>query len=841
MSPLMTEVPVGELDVDELLRQLTVDEKVALLSGKNFWHTTDLPRHGIPSVRVTDGPNGVRGTRIFGSIPSSCLPCGTALGATFDTDLIAELGHLQGQEAKAKGAIAVLGPTLNIQRGPLGGRGFESFSEDPVLSGLLAGYYARGLQQEKVAATLKHFVCNDMEHERMAYNVVLTPRALREIYLLPFMLAMSIGKPRAIMTAYNKVNGTHVAESKELLQDVLRDEWKFDGLVMSDWFGTYSTSDSIEAGLDLEMPGPTRWRGKALSHAVMSNKTTEEKLDERVRNILNFINYSKASGVPENAPETELNRPEDQALLRRAASESIVLLKNEGNVLPFSKSKTTAVIGPNAKIARFCGGGSASLLPYYTVSPYEGISKQCDKTKFAQGSTDHQLLPQLGDRLRTEQGQRGFVWRAYNQPETVNTRKPVDERVLLDSNIFYMDYVNEKLDPVWYCQCNGIFTPDESGLFDFGLGVEGTAKLYIDDELLISNVENQTPGPTLFGSGTIEEMGSKQLNAGQDYRIRVEWACGKTSKLPPAGPVGGGHGGLTFGACRRRDPEEAIQEAADLAATVDQVVLVVGLNGEWESEGTDRTTMDMSDKTNALVARVLAANPNTAVVVQSGTPVTMPWIDNAAAVCHAWYGGNETGNAIADVLFGDVNPSGKLPLTIPRRLQDNPTYFNFRCEGGRVLYGEDVYVGYRYYEKINSKPLFPFGHGLSYSTFELRDLHVEANNSKVEVVLQVTNTGSRAGSQVVQVYVAPPSTASIGRPVKELKAFRKIHLEAHESAEVSIEFDKVLSTSFWDEARNKWCSEAGEYKVMIGTSSQDTRLEAAFAVERTKYWKGLAP
>jgi beta-glucosidase len=399
------------------------------------------------------------------------------------------------------------------------------------------------------------------------------------------------------------------------------------------------------------------------------------QLDDRVRNVLNFINYSEASGVPENAPETRLNRPEDRALLRRAASESIVLLKNEDRVLPFEKSKTTAVIGPNAKIARFCGGGSASLLPYYSISPYAGIVKQCEKTSFAQGSTDHQMLPQLGDRLRTEQGQRGFWWRAYNEPSTVADRTPIDERVLENSNMFFMDYENEKLGSVWYCQTEGIFTPEESGLFDFGLGVEGTAKMYIDDVLLVSNVENQTPGPTLFGSGTIEEMGCKELVAGQDYRVRVEWGCARTSKLPPSGPVGGRHGGLIFGACKRIDPEQAIKEAAELAKTVDQVVLVVGLNGELESEGTDRITMDMSANTNALVSKVLAANSNTAIVVQSGTPVAMPWIDNAKAVCHAWYGGNETGNAIADVLFGDVNP-----VRSQKFIQKNPMTNNDSVE-----------------------------------------------------------------------------------------------------------------------------------------------------------------
>ncbi|KAJ4113972.1 hypothetical protein NW760_000864 [Fusarium oxysporum] len=628
------------------------------------------------------------------------------------------------------------------------------------------------------------------------------------------------------MTAYNKVNGVHVSESKTLLQKILREEWKFDGLVMSDWFGTYSTTGSVHAGLDLEMPGPTLWRGPALSHAIMANKVTEEQLDNRVRNVLNLINYSRASGVPENAPVKRLNRPQDQALLRRAASESIVLLKNNDNVLPFVKSKTTAVIGPNAKITRFCGGGSASLLPYYSVSPYNGIAKQCGKVGFSQGAMDHQMLPQMGDVLRTDKGQRGFTWRAYNVPATIKDRVPLDERILTDSNCFFLDYEHPDLAPVWYSQAEGIFTPEESGLYDFGLGVEGTGRLFTDDALLISNIENQKPGETLFGSGTVEEKGSMELVAGQDYEVRVEWAVSKQANCHLLVP--------------RIDPAQAIEEAAQVAKSVDQVVLVVGLNGELESEGTDHTTMDMSAHTNALVSKVLAANVNTAVVVQSGTPVGMPWIDDAKAVCHAWYGGNETGNAIADVLFGDVNPAGKLPLTIPRRLQDNPTYFNFRSEAGRVLYGEDVYVGYRYYEKIDCKPLYPFGHGLSYTTFSLQNLNVQVDDA-CKVTLEMTNTGFRAGAQVVQVYVAPPTTMAVARPVKELKAFRKVYLEAGEKRQITIDMNTVLSTSYWHEGRDKWCSERGEYRVLVGTSSADTPLEATFAVDKTRYWTGLTP
>jgi len=353
---------------------------------------------------------------------------------------------------------------------------------------------------------------------------------------------------------------------------------------------------------------------------------------------------------------------QDRLLLRRAAAESIVLLKNQDHVLPFSKSKKTAIIGPNAKIAAFCGGGSASLLPYYSISPYEAISKRCENTVYSQGATGHKLLPQMGNSLRTAQGERGFTWRAFNEPASVVDRKAIDERILTDTNMFFLDYVHEDLNSIWYSQAEGIFTPDESGIYDFGLGVEGTAELYVDDVLLVRNVENQKPGETLFGSGTIEEINGKQMAAGQDYRIRVEWGCARTGSLPPFGPVGGKHGGVRLGACKRIDPVLAIEEAAEVARTADQVVLLVGLNGEWESEGTDRTNLDLPPHTNALVARVLSANPNTAVVVQCGTTVEMPWVDEAKGILHAWYGGNETGSGIADIIFGDVNPV-RLPYT----------------------------------------------------------------------------------------------------------------------------------------------------------------------------------
>lgn len=602
-------------------------------------------------------------------------------------------------------------------------------------------------------------------------------------------------------------------------------------------FGTYSTSEAMNAGLDLEMPGPSRWRGPALSHAVTSNKVKYDTLDERVRAVLRMVNTASKSGVPEHAPEAKLNRVEDQQLVRKVAADSIVLLKNKDTVLPFDKSKRIAVIGPNSKIATISGGGSASLNPYYAVTPLDGIKAQAlSQVEFAQGAYGHQALPQLGSLLKTLDGQKGFTMKVYNESPGSPERYIIEERLLTDSTIFFLDYNHPKLSPIWYADAEGSFSPEVSGTYDFGLCVQGTGRLFIDGELIVSNVDNQRSGPSFLGAGTLEEVGAKDLIAGQEYRLLVQWGCAKTSKLKAPGVVDFGHGGFSFGGCKRLDPEESIAEAVELAKTVDQVVVIAGLSKEWETEGQDRENMDLPPRTDDLIAAVLKANPNTAVVIQSGTPVSMPWIDDAKAVLHAWYGGNETGNAITDVLYGSVNPSGKLPLTIPRRIQDNPAYLNFCSEGGRVLYGEDVYVGYRYFDKMDLAPLFPFGYGLSYTSFAFSDLAI----SEAAVRFTVTNVGCTAGAEVAQLYVAPVKPR-ISRPPKELKGFEKVYLEPGEQKEVVIELDVVRSTSFWDEYKEKWCSDKGLYKILVGNTSASGAkfLEGDLVVEKTTYWLGL--
>lgn len=559
-------------------------------------------------------------------------------------------------EAKSKGAHVLLGPTINIQRSPLGGRGFESYSEDPLLAGVLAGSYCAGLKEKNIVPVLKHFVCNDQEHERMAVDAIVTQRALREIYLLPFQVAIKAAQPQGLMTAYNKSNGVHVSEDERIIKKILREEWKWEGLIMSDWFGTYSTTRAVEAGLDLEMPGPSKWRGSALAHSVTSNKIKISVVNERVRAVLRLIKQTAASGVPENAPQTVLDRPEDRTFLRRVAAEAIVLLKNDDQVLPLDKSKKILVIGPNSKIATISGGGSASLTSYYGVTPHEGVTAQASDVDFAQAVYSHQFLPLAGQYLVNTEGKPGFTLRVYNDPPEVKDREVIETRQLKDANCFFIDYVQPKLNELWYADAEGTFTPEEDGVYDFGLTVHGTGKLYIDGKLVVSNFENQTPGAAFFGSGTIEEINSIELKAGQKYNLLINWACSKTSTLKSGGVVDFGQGGLRFGVAKQLDPATEIKKAVALAKEVDQVVVFAGLSAEWETEGHDRDTMDLPPHSDELISQVLDANPNAVVVVQSGTPVTMPWAQKSKAVLQAWYGGNETGNAIADVLFGVVNP-----------------------------------------------------------------------------------------------------------------------------------------------------------------------------------------
>lgn len=842
-----------QLNVDELLDELSLSEKISLLAGSNAWQTVPIDRLNIPAVTVSDGPNGIRGTRFFDAVPSNCFPCGTGLASTFNKDLLVQAGELMSKEAKMKGAHCILGPTCNIARGPLGGRAFESYSEDPALSGHAAAAIVKGIQDGKVVACLKHFVCNDQEDERKGVDTIITERALREVYLKPFQIAVRDANPKSIMTAYNQVNGVHVSQSKKLLQQVLRDEWKWEGMTMSDWYGVYLTKESLDAGLNLEMPGPTRFRQDIQTvHKVVCNEIHRDVIDENVRRVLHFINDCLDAGIPSDQIELENTDPAAGELLRKIGGESLVLLKNDENILPLSASKASgneliAVIGPNAKAGRGSGGGSASLRARYTVTPYDGIvSKIQEKAGKNAVVVEHSLgayldktLPDIGSVLTTKDGKKGITAKFFRTAPGTPGREHFDEIYSNTSKLFLTDYKSPKLpagEQLYYVDFEGYYTPDETATYEFGCSCLGTAQMFLDDKLIVDNKTKQVKGDAFFlGMGTREERTLVQLEKGRKYKLRVEYGTRPTSQLITEYQE---TGGVYFGAEIKTTDEEALQKAVELAKKADKVVLVTGLSQEWESEGFDRPDMDVPGYTDKLVSEIAKVNKKVVVVNQTGSPVTMPWINDVQALVQAWYGGNELGNVIADVLFGDVNPSGKLSLSFPERLQDNPSYLNYGSTNGRVLYGEDVFVGYKYFEKIDRKPLFPFGYGLSYTTFGFSNGKAAVKDDKLVTSVEVKNTGKVDGAEVVQVYVQATSPRVI-RPVKELRDFGKVFLKAGETKTVTVEIPLLEATSYWDSYKSKWLSEKDTYKVLFGASSDKILAEAEFATQKDVYWSGV--
>ncbi|KAJ0421832.1 putative beta-glucosidase K [Aspergillus carlsbadensis] len=829
------------IDVEATLESLTLQEKVSLLSGSDFWHTTSLPTHSIPPLKCTDGPNGARGSRFFNPVPALCIPCGTGLGATWNAELLQSAGALLSHECAAKGAHIWLGPTVNIVRGPLNGRGFEGFSEDPVLSGVLAGAIIRGVQGSgDTIAALKHFVGNEQETQKVSVDLWMSERALREVYLKPFQIALRDGRPGVVMASYNRVNGTHVSENKKLLGEVLRQEWGFEGLVMSDWFGTYSCADSLNAGVDIEMPGPSKQRGEKALIAVGTGKVSQRTIDERARKVLELVNKAATSRV--SPVETTRDSPEDRALNRRLASESVVLLKSSESILPIEPEDCTdiAIIGPNAKLPAACGGGSASLRPYYTSSVFQGIQAQVPadaKVHFEPGVFGHVLLPYFtGDHVTDESSQPGVSIAFFNEPESIQGRKHFDYQNIPDTTYQLMDYTHPEKSDVFYISMRANYQPEVNGCYEFGLASYGMSKLYIDDHLVIDNESEQAHGGMFFGHGSSEKRGTYDMLAGRTYRLRVEAGSALTSKVP------GAFISVPGGACRlggslKLEPAEGISRAVTLAKRCKHVFLVVGLNADLEKEGKDRESMSLPPHVDDLVAAVLDAHPDAIIITQAGNPIAMPWRHKAKTILHSWYGGNEAGNAVADVIFGKVNPSGKLPVTFPDRLEDGPTFLSFGSDNGRVYYAEDVFVGHRWFEARGIEVAFPFGHGLSYTTFAISNIRMLAS----DVLVDIQNTGSMAGAEVVQMYISYSSPQSAKksrflRPVRTLVGFHKTFLEPGQKAPVIISLDKY-STAVWDEKCDSWVCEAGTYTVSVVVSSGC--LETELTVESDVYWEGL--
>ena len=605
-------------------------------------------------------------------------------------------------------------------------------------------------------------------------------------------------------------------------------------------FGVYSTTESILAGLDLEMPGQSYIRGQLVSQALGARQLLPFHIDARVRKVLELVKRVSPLDIPENAHEGTRDTPETAALLRKVGAESIVLLKNDKSILPFSKSKTTAVIGPNAAMAAIHGGGSASLAPYYAVTPLDGIKAQAKNTKYTLGAPGWKKLPVMSERTKVKNNQPGMTMKVYLDPPSESHRGPIDEVYVKKSECFLVDYSHPQLpeDKIWYATFEGSFTPEETTEYEFGVSVAGISQIFVDGELVVDNETKQTPGDSFFGAGTREETGRIKLEEGKAYNILATFGSLPlmTFRAPAATLFGAG--GIRLGLERVIDHKLELERAVKLAKESDQVVLCMGLNYDWESEGYDRQHMDLPPYSDELVKAVTAANPNTAVVVQSGTPVTMSWLDNTPAVLQAWYGGNETGNAIADIVFGEVNPSAKLPLSFPKRNEDNPAFLNFRSERGRTVYGEDVYIGYRFYEKTKKEVAFPFGHGLSYSTFKIQDVKVSDGPEEITVKAAVVNTGQVDGAEVVQVYISQHSP-SINRPVKELKGFGKVSVKAGGKESVEVKINKKYACSFWDEDRDAWIMEEDKFDVLVGNSSDGVSKAGEIRVAETRWWNGL--
>ncbi|MCU1599712.1 MAG: glycoside hydrolase family 3 domain protein, partial [Frankiales bacterium] len=659
------------MDLEALLSALTLEEKASLTSGQDMWTVPGIAAHGIPAITVTDGPNGARGSALLGAgrVSAACVPCGTALGATWDPRLVESVGAVLGEEARTKSARVLLAPTVNLHRSPLAGRNFECSAEDPLLSGRTAAAFVRGVQSRGVAATVKHFVGNEAEFERTTIDSRIGERALHELYLVPFELAVKEGGVHAVMTSYNRVNGRWVAEDRHLLEDVLRGELGFGGVVMTDWFGVAGTAAAAHAGLDLQMPGPARFFGSTLADAVRSGDVDETRLDETVRRWLTLIDALDA-WQDEPAPERAVDSPEHAAVARRAASDATVLLKNDG-LLPLRGTESIALLGPNAQRAHIMGGGSAQLRAHRLVPISEVLPRRVTGPVTLQAGCliDKTVRPLPGPLETTFFDGAGVV---------VGTTQEREARLI------YFDEPFEGLDPDDFgFTARTTYTPADSGPHRFTLVQAGRARLTVAGTVVIDGFADvPAPGTELFGLGSVEVEASVELVRDGPVEIVIDYSSEGSIILH----------GLKVG-LRPPVPDDLLERAVAAAAAADVAVVVVGTSDEWESEGHDRTSMDLPGDQDELVRRVCEANPRTVVIVNAGAPVTMDWADRAAAVVVPWLGGQEMSEAVVDVLLGAAEPAGRLPMTLPLRVEHTPAYGSFPGENHVVSYGESLLMG----------------------------------------------------------------------------------------------------------------------------------------------------
>ncbi|HWE98344.1 MAG TPA: glycoside hydrolase family 3 C-terminal domain-containing protein [Caulobacteraceae bacterium] len=811
-----------EQRLEDLLERLTLEEKVALMAGSGAFTLEGVERLGIPRLDVTDGPTGVRSQE---GEPATVFPTGVALASTWNPALVKEVAAAIGREARALDKAVVLAPTINIARTPLWGRSFETFSEDPFLTAQLGAAYVAGLQGEGVGASLKHYAMNNQEIGRMSVSVEADERTLREIYLSAFEAVVKRARPWTVMSSYNRIGGAYASANPRLLTTILKAEWGFDGVVVSDWGGVHETLGAARAGNDLEMPGPALWYGEKLLAAVREGQVPQASIDESARRLLRLILHC-LDAAPGRAGE--LRSPRHQAIAARAAEQGVVVLRNEAALLPLSAGslRRLAVVGPNATARRIQGGGSSQVRAAREVSILQAIAALIgDRVELvhADGGDNEPVPPAARaaafspDATRSVQGLtcEYFAARAFDDaPFAVRVERRISRLVAMRGA------GPQSLGAI---RMSGWLWPDRSGAHELSLRGPGEGRIVFDGAVLIDAATPGEPDPMdIFGHALPRRSVAVELEAGRGYPIAIDY-------VRPADLAAFPYELLQVGL---RAPRGTVAEAAELAAGCEAAIVVVGASSVSEAEGYDRDRYGLPGDQDALVEAVVAANPNTVVVLVTGAPYALPWAEHVPAIVQGWFAGEEGPAALARVLFGEAEPSGRLPVSWPRRLEDASAHGWYPGDGTSLRYGEGLFVGYRHFDRAPNPPLFPFGFGLSYTRFAFSDLEASETatlGQSIDVGFTLTNTGERPGAQVAQLYVRPRGP-SVQRPVKELKAFARLELAPQQSARVTLTLDQD-AFAFWDEASGAWRVEPGAYDLLIGCSAADVELQATVRIE----------
>lgn len=800
----------------EIVTTLALEEKVSLLTGADFWSTRSIDRIGLRSMVLSDGPSGVRGPIWDERDPSLSLPSATTLSSSWDLEIARQYGVVAGQEARRKGVDVVLGPTINLHRSPLGGRHFEAFSEDPFLTGELAAAYVRGVQSQGVAATPKHYVANDSETDRFTVNVVAAERTLRELYLLPFRKAVEAGA-WAIMSSYNSVNGATATEN-DLLRTPLKDEWGFDGVVISDWTAVRSLN-SARFAQDLAMPGPGGPWGDALVSAVRTGEIDESLVDDKVIRLLRLA--ARVGALEEfEASRRAVTAVDGRAFARNAAAAGAVLLRN-ATELPWSPAQLTsiAVSGDNALRVRTQGGGSATVIPDAAVTtPLHAIRAAAPNAT---------VTYSLG--AVVQEGVAEFRLDAMTNPATGGPGARVRFLSAAGAELFVEDRRSTAL--VWFggdapiatshhLEITTDYLPEITGDVHVGFAAVGTGRIFADEKLVLEATV-AAEGTDLAAALLTPPSTSARLTVtkGTAVRLRLEFEIAHGPESVP------GALGLTFGfGPDTSDADDLITEAVERARSAEVAVVVVGTNSHAESEGFDRSTLALPGRQDDLVRAVASANAHTVVIVNSGSPVLLPWRNDVAAILVGYFGGQEFGNALAEILFGITEPGGRLPTTWPAHPADVPV-INVTPMKGDLRYDEGIHIGYRAWLQSGAVPAYPFGHGLGYTSWELRDLVAAPASDQTELTVTVANTGNRAGKQVVQVY-AERADSAVERPVRWLVGFTSVDVGVGDDARATI----IVPNSNFDHWAGGWHREGGRYTLRVGTSLENLPLNASITL-----------